>query len=126
MALETNDPQFTTQGVYQDADDISPGPQEGQRGVPIPRLPPKARRRARKSMAERRGKDETRKKDRVGRKAKNAGQLRDPMDRKRRQMGPTGRARNRTDIQPKGKARTAARAKKGGSPKAKRRQGNRR
>ena len=120
------DPQFTTQGVYQQADDISPGPQEGQRGTPVPKLAPKKRERGRKSVAARRGLDETRKKDRTGRKAKNAGQLRNPMARKRRQMGPTGRARNRTEIRAKGKARTAARAKKGGSPKAKRRQGNRR
>ena len=47
------DPQFTTQGVYQQADDISPGPQEGQRGVPVPKLPPKKRQRGRKSVAER-------------------------------------------------------------------------
>ena len=74
------DPQFTTQGVYQQADDISPGPQEGQRGVPVPKLTPKKRQRGRKSVAERRGRDETRKKDRTGRKAKNAGQLRNPME----------------------------------------------
>src|SRR5438552_1079026 len=88
------DPQFTTQGVYQQADDISPGPQEGQRGVPVPKLTPKKRQRGRKSVAERRGRDETRKKDRTGRKAKNAGQLRNPMERKRRQMGPAARARD--------------------------------
>ena len=102
------DPQFTTQGVYQQADDISPGPQEGQRGVPVPKAAPKPKRRGRKSVAARRGLDETRKKDRTGRKAKNAGQLRNPMARKRRQMGPTGRARNRTEIRAKGKALTEA------------------
>src|SRR5438874_12299956 len=97
----THDTQSTTQGVYPPATDISPGPPEGQRGVPVPKLTPKRRQRARKSVAERRGRDETRKKDRTGRKAKNAGQLRNPMARKRRQMGPTGRARNQTEIRAK-------------------------
>jgi hypothetical protein len=105
-----------TTGVYR-------GPREGQGGVPRRRRPPKAKAR-RQSVAARRGEDETRRKDGLGRKRKNEGQLRNPGERKLRQLGPTGRARARTDRKERGKQRTAASTSKG-SPMAKRRQGNR-
>src|SRR4051794_35369875 len=109
------DPQFTTQGVYQQADDITPGPQEGQRGARRPKVAPKARPK-KPTVRARRGQDETRRKDRTGRKAKNAGQLRNPAERKARQLGPVGRARAGVGKKPKGKKLSAH-----GSPMAKRR-----
>src|SRR5947208_1750542 len=122
---ETNgDPQFTTQGVYRQADDVSPGPMEGQGGVRLD-VPPTRPRQGRKSLAARRGKDETRRKTGLGKKAKNAGQLRNPKERKARQMGPTGRARAGIGKRPRGKKGTAATLRAKGSPKAARRKGNR-
>ena len=57
-------------------------------------------------MAERRGLDETGRKNALGEKAKNAHQLRDPTERKKRQLGPTGRAQTGISRRPKGKRRT--------------------
>jgi hypothetical protein len=71
---------------------LFPGPGEGQRGRPRRKAAPKAKKR-RMSVAARRGEDETGRKDGLGRKTKNAGQLANPRDRKSRQLGPKGRAR---------------------------------
>jgi hypothetical protein len=74
-----------TTGMY-------PGPGEGQRGRPRKSVAAKPKKR-RQSMAARRGDDETGRKDGLGRKTKNAGQLANPRERKARQFGPKGRAR---------------------------------
>jgi hypothetical protein len=128
------DPQWTTRGVGEQLDEtvaraggIFPGPGEGQGGMRKPKVAPRARPR-RKSVAARRGGDETGRKTLTGEKRKNAGQLRNPRERKDRQIGPTGRARAGVGKKPKGKSRTAAgrrRVGHGGSPKARRRKANR-
>ena len=128
-----DDPQFTTQGVYREAEAQLPGPQEGQRGTPSKKTPPRARRR-RKTLAARRGEDETSRKTGLGEKAKNPRQLRKPEERKKRQLGPAGRARSGVNLRPKGRSRTTAGVRKASSgtqrsmkasPKAKRREANR-
>jgi hypothetical protein len=128
------DPQFTTRGVGEQLDEtvaraggIIRGPGEGQGGARKPKVAPRPRPR-RKSVAARRGADETGRKTATGEKRKNPRQLRNPRERKARQMGPTGRARAGIGKKPKGKSRTAAgrrRVGAGGSPKAKRRKANR-
>jgi hypothetical protein len=129
----TEDPQFTTQGAYREAEAQLPGPQEGQRGTPRKKTPPRARRR-RQSLAARRGEDETSRKTGLGEKAKNPRQLRKPGERKKRQLGPAGRARSGVARRPKGRSRTLAgvlQASSGlerrikASPMAKRRVANR-
>jgi hypothetical protein len=60
----------------------------------------------------------------LGEKAKNAHQLSNPMERKKRQLGPAGRERAGIGRRPKGHGRTAAHGSKG-SPNAKRREMNR-
>ena len=61
---ETNgDPQFTTQGVYRQAEPIYSGPGEGQGGERKRAAPP-TRKPRRKTIAARRGKDETPPQDR--------------------------------------------------------------
>src|SRR5438445_2374706 len=96
MSEITGDPQFTTQGAYRQLDETVaaaggplPGPREGQGGGrrkmspprPAPAKPPKR---------------------------KNTGQLRNPAERKARQLGPVGRARKGVGKRPRGKHRTAA------------------
>jgi hypothetical protein len=128
------DPQFTTRGAGEQLDPTVAaagqpiaGPNEGQGGAPKRVSPPRPRPR-RKSVAARRGGDETGRRTGTAQKAKNAGQLRNPRERKNRQLGPTGRARARVGRKRRGKNRTAAgrrRVGAGGSPKAKRRKANR-
>src|SRR3954471_12101672 len=128
------DPQWTTRGVGEELDESVAaaggpilGPGEGQGGVPK-KAPRQRPRRRRQSVAARRGADETRRKTGTGTKRKNAGQLKNPRERKARQLGPTGRARAGIGKRPKGKGRTAAGRRTGtksGSPKAKRRKANR-
>ncbi|MFL5312872.1 MAG: hypothetical protein ACJ79H_20765 [Myxococcales bacterium] len=128
------DPQFTTRGAGEQLDETVAaaggpiaGPGEGQGGTPKKASPP-ARRPRRKSVAARRGADETGRKTGTGEKIKNPRQLRNPRRRKERQMGPTGRRRAGVGRKPKGKSRTAAGQRRqgaGGSPKAKRRKANR-
>jgi hypothetical protein len=128
------DPQWTTRGVGEELDETVaaaggpiPGPREGQGGTP--KKPSRQRpRRRRQSVAARRGGDETGRKTATGAKKKNAGQLKNPRERKARQMGPAGRARAGIGKTAKGKSRTAAGRRtstKAGSPKAKRRMGKR-
>jgi hypothetical protein len=128
------DPQWTTRGVGEELDESVAaaggpvrGPGEGQGGTP--KKSPKQRpRRRRPSVAARRGADETGRKTATGAKRKNAGQLKNPRERKARQMGPTGRARAGIGKTAKGKRRTAAGRRtstRSGSPKATRRKGNR-
>src|SRR5207237_10217844 len=128
------DPQWTTRGVAEQLDESVAaaggpirGPGEGQGGEP--KKPAKERpRRRRQSVAARRGADETRRKTATGAKKKNAGQLKNPRERKARQLGPVGRARAGIGKRPKGKGRTAAGRRtstRSGSPKAKRRKANR-
>ena len=128
----TGDPQFTTQGAYRQIESTGEGPGEGQRGRPRKKAPPRERPR-RPSVAARRGLDETGSKNRLGEKAKNPHQIRNPRVRRAKAMGPTGRARAGIGRRPKGRTRTKAgildfstgkRAAKG-SPNAKRREGNR-
>ncbi|MFL5380063.1 MAG: hypothetical protein ACJ787_19305 [Myxococcales bacterium] len=128
------DPQWTTRGVGEELDETVAaaggpirGPGEGQGGTRKKSARPRAKPR-RKSVAARRGTDETDRKTGTGAKRKNAGQLKNPRERKARQMGPTGRARAGIGKKPKGKARTAAGRRTStnkGSPAAKRRKGNR-
>ena len=128
------DPQWTTRGVAEQLDETVaaaggpiPGPGEGQGGTPKKPVRQRPRRR-RQSVAARRGGDETGRKTGTGAKKKNAGQLKNPRERKARQMGPTGRARAGIGKTVKGKGRTAAGRRtstRAGSPKAKRRKGNR-
>src|SRR5437867_2577776 len=66
---------------------LSLGPGEEQDGMPRGRCGP-PRRKSRSSVAEPRGEDESGRKDPLGQKLKNAGQLSNPRERKLRQMGP--------------------------------------
>ena len=113
MSEFNGDPQFTTGGVYSDLDSAGYGPYQGQRGVARKKEPPRARPR-RATVAARRGEDETGKKNALGEKAKNPRQLPNPKERKKRQLGPVGRARTGITRRPKGRKRTAA---AGGSPR---------
>ena len=128
----TGDPQFTTQGAYRQIESTGAGPGEGQRGSPRKKRPPKARPR-RRSLAARRGLDETGRKNGLGEKSRNPHQIRNPRVRRAKAMGPVGRARAGIGKRPKGRTRTragildlsvGARGVKD-SPKAKRREGNR-
>ena len=113
------DPQWTTRGVGEQLDESVAaaggpirGPGEGQGGERKRTAKPKARRR----------------KARTTTKRKNTGQLRNPRERKARQLGPVGRARAGIGKKAKGKGRTAAGRRtstRSGSPKAKRRKANR-
>ena len=107
------DPQWTTRGVGEELDESVAaaggpirGPGEGQGGTPKKASRQRPRRR-RQSVAARRGADETGRKTGTGAKRKNAGQLKNPRERKARQMGPTGRARAGIGKTKKGKRRTA-------------------
>ena len=129
----TDDPQFTTRGVYREAEAQLPGPEEGQRGLPRKKTPPRARRRG-QSLAAQRGEDETLRKTGLGEKAQNPHQPSNPKDRKKRQLGPAGRARSGVARRPKGRSRTRAGVLKASSgterrakatPMAKRRVANR-
>ena len=132
------DPQFTTQGAYRQLDEtvaafgLMMGPREGQHGVPHKKSPPPARA-GRQTVRARRGQDETTRKTGLGEKAKNAHQLRNPAERKKRQLGPVGRERAGIGRRPKGRSQTSAGIWKRnagasspkGSPNAKRREMNR-
>jgi hypothetical protein len=114
------DPQWTTRGVGEELDESVAaaggpiaGPGEGQGGVPKKKKAPRRRPQGKTAATAKR---------------KNAGQLKNPRERKARQLGPVGRARAGIGKRPKGKARTAAGRRTGtrsGSPSAKRRKGNR-
>ena len=102
--MRRDDPQITTQGAYRQLDRSAtvPGPGEGQRGVPRKKRPPTARPRGTPSVAQRRGLDETGRKDALGEKRKNPHQLRNPKERQKRRLGPVGRARSGVTKRPKG------------------------
>ena len=113
------DPQWTTPGVGEQLDESVAaaggpirGPGEGQGGERKRTTKPRARPQ----------------KARARTKKKNAGQLKNPRERKARQLGPVGRARAGIGKKAKGKARTAAGRRtstKSGSSKVRRRKGNR-
>jgi len=128
------DPQSTTGGVGEEPDKSVAGaggpiagPGEGLGGTPKKSARPRAKPR-RKSVAARRGADQTGRKTGTGAKRKNAGQPKNPRQRKARQMAPTGRARAGIGKKPKGKGRRAAGRKTStskGSPAAKGRKASR-
>src|SRR5436309_4574197 len=93
------DPQWTTRGVGEQLDESVAaaggpirGPGEGQGGTRKKTAPQRPRPR-RQSVAARRGADETGRKTATGAKKKNPRQIKNPMKRKERQLGPVGRAR---------------------------------
>jgi hypothetical protein len=134
--MRTDDPQITTQGAYRQLDPSVgvPGPGQGQRGQARKKQTPQPRPRGKPTVKARRGLDETDDKNLLGEKAKNPHQLRNPIERLKRRLGPIGRARTGITRRQKGKTRTfegvhlasaGLTSSPKASPKAKRREANR-